>query len=269
MVRHGRRRPERPAAPWSPAWISSSVAVCSKRPGRPSTVTDSTTSSVGVEGDLVERAVESVVMATVALMSARRGVVVEAHVVGLHVEVGRAEVREQLVADCSWTAGPGSTGRRRWRRGRRRRRGATAGCGSVVDGGAWPDRRGAAVVGTPSTVDGGCRIAARPRADSVRRRRARHAAEQQQRRPPARRRVGAASAVEVGVGDRGPVADRVHRLPRQHAAAGEQSAALPVGQAELGRVEGVLAVDPAGEAVADERGIDGGVEAVVLGRRRR
>ncbi len=32
-----------------------------------------------------------------------------------------------------------------------------------------------------------------------------------------------------------------------------------------GRVEGVLAVDPAGEAVADERGVDGGVEAVALG----
>ncbi len=74
------------------------------------------------------------------------------------------------------------------------------------------------------------------------------------------------SAVEVGVLDAGAVADGVDRGAGQDAAAGQQPAALPVGEAELGRRQGVLAVDPAGEAVADERGVDGVVEAVVLGR---
>ena len=46
----------------------------------------------------------------------------------------------------------------------------------------------------------------------------------------------------------------------------EQPAVLPVGQAQLGTVEGELAVDPAGEAVADERGVDGGPEALLLVR---
>ena len=44
---------------------------------------------------------------------------------------------------------------------------------------------------------------------------------------------------------------------------------LPVRQAELGRVERVLPVDPPREPVTDERRVDGGVEAVVLGRDRR
>ena len=74
------------------------------------------------------------------------------------------------------------------------------------------------------------------------------------------------SAAERGVGDRGAVADRVDRVAGQHAAAPEQTAELPVRQPELGGVEGVLAVDPAGETVADERGVDGGEEALLLAR---
>jgi hypothetical protein len=45
---------------------------------------------------------------------------------------------------------------------------------------------------------------------------------------------------------------------------GEQPAGLPVRQAELGLVEGELPVDPAGEPIAHERGVDGGVEPFLL-----
>ena len=64
--------------------------------------------------------------------------------------------------------------------------------------------------------------------------------------------------------DRGLMADRVDRVSGQHATAPEQTSELPVGQAQLRGAEGVLTVDPAGEPVADERGVDGGVEPLVL-----
>ena len=57
--------------------------------------------------------------------------------------------------------------------------------------------------------------------------------------------------------------DREHRVARQHTAATEQPTGLPVGQAELGLVEGELAVDPAREPVTDERRIDDVVEALL------
>ncbi len=42
----------------------------------------------------------------------------------------------------------------------------------------------------------------------------------------------------------------------ERAAAGEEAAIQPVGEAQLRLAESVLAVHPAGEAIADERGID-------------
>src|SRR5688572_1205876 len=50
-------------------------------------------------------------------------------------------------------------------------------------------------------------------------------------------------------------ADGVDTIPAQHAGSGEQAAVLPVREPELGTVQGVLPVHPAGEAVPDERGV--------------
>ena len=60
------------------------------------------------------------------------------------------------------------------------------------------------------------------------------------------------------------MAHGVHRISREHAAPGEQTTELPVRQSELRGVERVLAVDPAGEPVAHEWRVDGGVEAPLL-----
>src|SRR5690606_36730112 len=53
------------------------------------------------------------------------------------------------------------------------------------------------------------------------------------------------------------------RISRQHAASPEQPPELPVRQTQLGTWQRVLAVHAPGEAVADERGVDPGVELLV------
>ena len=60
--------------------------------------------------------------------------------------------------------------------------------------------------------------------------------------------------VAVVLGD--SEAEGVDGVAGQDAGSAGKAAALPVGEAEFGLVEGVLAVDPAGESVADERGIE-------------
>src|SRR5689334_19814964 len=75
-----------------------------------------------------------------------------------------------------------------------------------------------------------------------------------------------AAAVEVDVGLAYAAADGEDAVAGEHAAAGEKPAVLPVGEAQFRPVQGVLAVDPAGEAVADEGRVDGLVEALVGGR---
>src|SRR5262245_52563985 len=60
-----------------------------------------------------------------------------------------------------------------------------------------------------------------------------------------------------------PGPDGEDAVAAEHAPAGEEAAVLPVGEAELGAAEGILPVHPAGEAVADERGIHPLVEAAV------
>ena len=64
----------------------------------------------------------------------------------------------------------------------------------------------------------------------------------------------------------------VHAVTAEDAAAGEEAAVLPVGKAKLRAVERELAVDPASEAVPDEGGIHGGIEALgfhgILGEKR-
>src|SRR5690606_20127205 len=72
-------------------------------------------------------------------------------------------------------------------------------------------------------------------------------------------------AVEVRIRLPDPGAHGEHPVARQHRAAGEQPPVLPVGKAELGLVQRVLAVHPTGEAVAHEGRVDGGPEAVLLG----
>ena len=86
-------------------------------------------------------------------------------------------------------------------------------------------------------------------------------------KPPVRRCTGSDLTVSGAPSGRAPrhESDGVHRVARQHAAAREQPPGLPVRQPELGLIERELAVDPAGEAVADERRVDGRVEPVVLG----
>ena len=77
---------------------------------------------------------------------------------------------------------------------------------------------------------------------------------------------GGASAADRRVALGNPGAQREHRIAGEHAAASEQSALFPVGQAQLGAVERILAVDPAGEAVADERRIEALVGGLGLDR---
>src|SRR5581483_5927675 len=69
--------------------------------------------------------------------------------------------------------------------------------------------------------------------------------------------------VHAGVGLRYAGADRVDAVAAEDGAAGEEAAVLPVGEAEFGAIESVLAVHPAGEAVADEGSIHRLVEAAV------
>src|SRR6185312_14220072 len=52
-----------------------------------------------------------------------------------------------------------------------------------------------------------------------------------------------------------PCTDGVDGIAGQHAAARQEAPVLPVGEAELGPVQRVLAVHPAGHAIADEAGV--------------
>ena len=79
-------------------------------------------------------------------------------------------------------------------------------------------------------------------------------------------RQGHGSAVGRVVDDTAPVADGVDAVARQDRSPPEHAPTLPVREPQLGRIEGVLAVDPARHPVADERRIDGGEERVVSGR---
>ena len=72
------------------------------------------------------------------------------------------------------------------------------------------------------------------------------------------------SAVELGVDDARPVAHGVDTVARQDPTSTEHPATPPSSTAQLGRPERVLSVDPTREPVADERGVDGGEEPLVL-----
>src|SRR3984957_2041059 len=62
-----------------------------------------------------------------------------------------------------------------------------------------------------------------------------------------------------------PGTDGVDGIAAQHAAARQEPPVLPVGKPELGSVERILSVHPAGHAVADEACLDLGVEARLRG----
>src|SRR5690348_15506706 len=70
-------------------------------------------------------------------------------------------------------------------------------------------------------------------------------------------------AVQVRVALRRARADREHAVAAQHTAPSEQAAVLPVGEAQLGPSQRILAVYPAGHAVADERRVDPREEAAL------
>ena len=176
----------------------------------------------------------SVVTVTAPSMTCVADVVAQPHVVGLDVEVGRAELREQVVAARRRRLAPGrrraptsvprcrtSARRRVRRRGRARRRRSV---------GATASSLGAAGSSTPvATSMLPTSPAARPTACCTSP--PEHAARTSD---GDQRRAGAgASAVEVGSVDGGPVAHGVDRVAGQHAAAAEQPAVLPVRQAEL------------------------------------
>src|SRR3569833_2393781 len=69
--------------------------------------------------------------------------------------------------------------------------------------------------------------------------------------------------MQVGIGLGAAGADGEDAVAAKNGAASEEATELPVGQAEFGATEGILAVGPSGEAVADERGVDGFEEANV------
>ena len=71
--------------------------------------------------------------------------------------------------------------------------------------------------------------------------------------------------MDVGALLRSAEPDRVEAVAGEDAAAAKKAAILPVGEAQLRPVEGVLTVDPAGEPIADEGRVDGLEEAVVSG----
>lgn len=73
-----------------------------------------------------------------------------------------------------------------------------------------------------------------------------------------------ASAFEVWVFLGGPGPNCEDAGSAEHSAPGKEPTELPVGEPEFGLVEGVLSVDPSGEPVADERGVNGGEEPIVF-----
>src|SRR5688572_10143411 len=75
------------------------------------------------------------------------------------------------------------------------------------------------------------------------------------------RRGRRVAPVQMKVGLAYAGADGEDAVAGQHAAPREQPPLRPVGKAELRLRQGVLAVDPAGEAVADEGRVDALVEA--------
>lgn len=73
-------------------------------------------------------------------------------------------------------------------------------------------------------------------------------------------------AMRRRIADDRSVADRVNAVSGKDPASPEHPTSLPVREAELGFVEGILTVDPPGEAVPHERCIDCLVEPFVLNR---